>query len=410
MRPGRRSWLLPLVAALMLWAAALARDALDAWIAATDLPPLAVETSPELRDREGRLLRAFTVGEGRWRLATRLEGVDPGYLAMLIAYEDRRFWQHRGVDWRALARAAVQAVMAGRIVSGGSTLTMQLARLLEEGPTGSLAGKLRQMRVALALERQVPKHEILELYLNLAPFGGNLEGVRAASLAWFGKEPARLTPAEAALLVALPQSPERRRPDRHAAAARAARDRVLADMQASGVIDAGTAAAARREPVPTHRRPFPALAPHLTARLVAGRPDARLHRTTLDAGLQARLEALAARAAREAGERLSVAIMVADHRTGEILASVGSAGYTDAARQGYVDMTRALRSPGSTLKPLVYGLAFDQGLAHPDTLIEDRPVAFGAYAPENFDGRYHGTLRLRDALIQSLNIPAVMLA
>uniref|UniRef100_UPI0018E4A359 transglycosylase domain-containing protein n=1 Tax=Roseovarius salinarum TaxID=1981892 RepID=UPI0018E4A359 len=194
--------------ALVLFSAALARDTLDRWVAATDLPVLVAETSTEVRDRDGTLLRVYTVADGLWRLPVAPEAVDPGYIDMLLAYEDKRFHDHAGVDPVALMRAAAQAVWHGRIVSGGSTLTMQVARLLEDGTTGTIAGKLRQMRVALALERRLSKRQILRLYLMHAPFGGNLEGVRAASLAWFDTPPARLTPAQAALLVALPQAPE----------------------------------------------------------------------------------------------------------------------------------------------------------------------------------------------------------
>lgn len=394
-----------LVAALAL--AGGLRDGFDDWVAATALPPLVPEAGVEVTARDGRLLRAFTVADGRWRMAP--GPVDPLFLGMLVAYEDRRFHDHAGVDPLALLRAAGQAARAGRIVSGGSTLTMQVARLLEESGTGRLSGKLRQMRVALALERRLGKEAILDLYLRLAPYGGNLEGVRAASLAWFGKEPRRLTAAEAALLVALPQSPEARRPDRAPEAARAARDRVLARMERAGLLDPARAAAARAEPVPTIRRDFPALAPHLAERLRREDPLAPTHPTTIDAGLQAGLEALAARAVAATGERVSLAILVADHATGEILASVGSAGWTDDRRAGFVDMTLAPRSPGSTLKPFVYALAFDEGLAHPETLIEDRPTAFGTYVPQNFDRSFRGTVRVRDALQLSLNIPVVSL-
>ncbi len=398
-----------LAAAAALWLAAAGRDGFDAWVAATALPPLTVETGAEVRGQGDRLLRAFQVADGRWRLAADPARVDPLYPAMLIAFEDRRFHRHPGVDPRALARAAWQSLRAGRVVSGGSTLTMQVARLIEDGPTGTIAGKLRQARVALALERRLTKAQILALYLDRAPFGGNIEGVRAAALAWLGKEPARLTPAEAALLVALPQSPTLRRPDRGGEAARAARDRVLARAAAAGVIDADTAAAAMTEPVPDRRRPFPMLAPHLADRLRAADPGRAVHRTSIDPALQAALERLAAQAVADRGERVQAAIVVADHATGAILATVGSAGYAADARQGFVDMTQALRSPGSTLKPLVYALAFDDGLAHPETLIEDRPVAFGAYAPQNFDRRFRGTVRVRAALAESLNIPAVLL-
>ncbi|NHB77883.1 penicillin-binding protein 1C [Rhodobacter calidifons] len=403
----RARWFLAL--ALGLWISALGRDRFDAWIDATILPPLAVEMSVEVLDRKGDLLRAYTVADGRWRLALPPDRVDPLYLRLLIAYEDRRFRDHAGVDPRSLARAVAQALWNGRVVSGGSTLTMQVARLLEEGTTGEVAGKLRQMRVALALERRLSKDQILQLYLHLAPFGGNLEGVRAAAISYFGKEPVRLTPAEATLLVAIPQSPESRRPDRAADRAEAARNRVLARAVGAGVLDPETAAAARQEPVPGLRKPFPALAPHLADRARADQPQAATHRLTLDRNLQRALETLAQEAVADRGERLQVAILVAEHGSGEILASVGSAGYQADLRQGFVDMTQALRSPGSTLKPLVYALAFDEGLGHPETLVDDRPLRFGTYAPQNFDRLYLGTIRMREALQLSRNIPVVEL-
>jgi len=406
MRAGR----LICALALGLFLVALARDGVDRWVAATELPDIIAETSAEMRDRDGALLRLYTVEDGRWRLSVGADGVDPAYLRMLIAYEDRRFYRHSGVDPLALMRALGQALTRGRVVSGGSTLTMQVARLLEDSGTGRWAGKLRQMRVALALERRLDKAQILDIYLSRAPFGGNLEGVRAATLAWFGKEPARLTPAEAALLVALPQSPEARRPDRAPEAARAARDRVLARMVGAGVLSDEEAAAARTEPVPTARRPFPALAPHLTD--LARRQDRLSPRQnlTIRRDLQESLESLARNSLRDLPDEVSIAIVVADHRNGAILASVGSAGYgAGEGRQGYVDMARAVRSPGSTLKPFIYAMAFDRGLAHPQTLIRDRPVAFGSYAPRNFDGAWRGELPVADALRLSLNIPAVLL-
>ena len=403
MRAGTR--LIWLVAAL--WAATAALDAGRDWVARTDLPPLSVTVGTEVLARDGTLLRAFQVSDGRWRLAP--GPVDERFVTMLLAYEDRRFYSHSGVDLRAIARAVVQTLWHRRIVSGASTLTMQVARLLEEGPTGTVAGKLRQARVALALEGRLNKVEILDLYLRLAPYGGNLEGIRAASLAYFGKEPRRLTPAEAALLVALPQSPELRRPDRSPEAAEAARARVLARLLAQGALDAEQVAAAAREPVPTTRRAFPTLAPHLTERLHRAQPEALRIATTIDATLQRAAEALALRAIAGQEGRLTAALILADHRNGEILAHVGAAEWSNDARAGFVDMTTALRSPGSTLKPFVYALAFDDGLAHPETLIEDRPTAFGAWRPQNFDRQFRGTLTVRAALQASLNIPAVSL-
>lgn len=396
-------------AACALWLAALGRDRFQAWVDATVIPPLYAPVSAEVLARDGSLLRAFTVGNGIWRLAVEPREVDPRYLKMLVGYEDQRFYHHHGVDVRALARAAVQAVAAGHIVSGGSTLTMQVARLLEDSGTGRIAGKIRQIRVALALEQRLTKRQILLLYLQIAPFGGNLEGVRAATLAYFGREPRRLTTAEAALLVALPQSPETRRPDRFPQAAKAARARVLRRLVAEHVIAAVDAKSALSEPVPTRRHAFPQLAPHVTDRLHAAEPDAPVIRTTIDAALQAKLQALAARAVADGGQRLQVAIVAADHKSGDILAEVGSAHYAADHRDGFIDMTQALRSPGSTLKPLIYGLAFDAGLAHPETLIDDRPVNFDGYAPQNFDHHFRGMIRLRRALQLSLNIPAVML-
>lgn len=369
------------------------------------------DLSITLLDRHDRLLRAYTTADGRWRLPVGVDDVDPHYLAMLKAFEDRRFETHRGVDWWAVVRAMAQALRHGRIVSGASTLTMQTARLVEGRHGRTALGKLRQMALALDLERRLPKTRILDLYLRLAPFGGNIEGVRAASLAYFGKEPRRLSLGEAALLVALPQSPETRRPDKYPAAAERARNRVLARAAAAGVITRAEADRARTERVPTVRREFPKLAPHLADAEVAdakpaGQPRP-VHRLTLDRDLQQSLEMLAREHARALGPDVSTAIIAADHKTGEILAWVGSADYLDKGRLGPIDMVTAVRSPGSTLKPVIYGLAFEAGLAHPETLIEDRPARFGTYAPKNFDDDFHGTVTIRDALAQSLNIPAV---
>ncbi|PTW61337.1 penicillin-binding protein 1C [Breoghania corrubedonensis] len=369
--------------------------------------PSAISRSVEVLDRDGRLLRAYAASDERWRLTVAAKDVDPKFERMLLAYEDGRFYRHGGVDFRALLRAAWQGLSSGRIVSGGSTLTMQVARLLDCGGERSLVGKIHQILCAWKIERQLSKDEILSLYLLKAPYGGNIEGVRAAALAYFGKEPKRLTAAQAALLVALPQSPETRRPDRHHEAARAARDRVLARMVSAGVIASGEAEAAARERMPDRRRPFPMLAAHAADRAVSAAPKAIVHRLTIDAGLQARLEDLARERAGRLGPKRSVAIIAVDHATGEVLASVGSPGYLDANRQGAIDMTRAVRSPGSTLKPLIYGLGFEEGLAAPQSLIEDRPTTISGYAPKNFDHEFRGTVTVREALELSLNVPAV---
>ena len=376
-----------------------------------DIGPLSLAEAQELSatvvDREDRLLRPFTTSDGRWRLPLNPEDVDQRYLKILFAFEDRRFYSHNGVDSKAVARAIFQLVRHGRLVSGASTLTMQVARLLDGKHERTGFGKLRQMARAVQLEQALSKTEILRLYLRLAPFGGNIEGIRAASLAYFGKEPRRLSVGEAALLVALPQSPEVRRPDRNPEAARRARDRVLSRAAAAKVITVAEAEKAKAERVPLARLEFPKLAPHLAEDEVARDPNANVHKLTIDRTLQASLETLAKEQARLQGDKLSAAILVADHSTGEILAHVGSAGYLDSTRMGAIDMTTAVRSPGSTLKPFIYGLSFEAGFAHPETMIEDRPVRFGNYQPKNFDEDYHGTVTIREALSQSLNIPAV---
>jgi len=382
-----------------------------AWIISLGPAPTGagLEFSTVVVDRDGQVLRPYATGDGRWRLPATVENVDPRYIAALIAYEDRRFFQHHGVDPRALVRAAWQLVHNGRVISGGSTLTMQVARLLEPRRERTLLVKLREMVRAVALERTLSKQQILALYLSLAPYGGNLEGVRAASLAYFGKEPRRLTLGETALLVALPQSPEARRPDRTADAARRARDRVLGRIAAAGIVAHDEIARAEAEAVPSARKPMPVLAPHAADQAVAAAPARKLHRLTIDASLQKPLEDLARERVRALGPDVSVAIVVVDNASGEVLARVGSADYFDERRAGQVDMTQAPRSPGSALKPFVYGLAFEDGVVHPETLIEDRPVRYGNYAPENFDLTYQGTVTARRALQLSLNVPAVLL-
>lgn len=380
-----------------------------AWVYSLGRPPLGkdMETSHVVLDREGRLLRAYATSEGRWRLTATVKDVDPRFLKLLFAYEDKRFYEHDGVDLLALGRAAFQFATSGHIVSGGSTLTMQVARLLEPREHRSLGAKLRQITRALELEHALNKSQILSLYLTLAPYGGNLEGVRAASLAYFGKEPRKLTLAEAALLVALPQSPELRRPDRYPQAARAARDRVLDRAAAAGVVPRDEIAHAKAASVPHERKPLPVLAPHAADQVVAAEPGRRVHRLTIDAGLQKTLQDLALERARALGPKISVAILAVDNETGEVRARVGSADYFDERRAGQVDMTQALRSPGSTLKPFIYGMAFEDGLLHPETLIDDRPVRYGSYTPENFDLTFQGTVTVRRALQMSLNVPAI---
>ncbi|MGO4354738.1 penicillin-binding protein 1C [Rhizobium sp. RAF36] len=388
-------------------ALALGLDALDKAYP----PPLdtAGQVSAEVLDADGQLLRAFATPEGRWRLKTDVSDVDPQFLRMLVAYEDRRFYDHHGIDALAIGRAALQLATSGRIVSGASTLSMQVARLIEPRSGRSLSAKLLQVVRAIQIERRLSKEQILDLYLTHAPYGGNLEGVRAASLAYFGKEPKRLTVAQAALLVALPQLPEKRRPDRNLAAAEAARKRVLERVAVADAVGDGEAGRAEATLVPARRMQLPALAAHVAEAALRKAPKEREHKTTLKKQVQEGLELTARNAAMRLGPKLSIAMVMADARSGEIVGEVGSADYFDASRSGWIDMTRISRSPGSTLKPFIYGLAFEQGLVAQETIIEDRPADFFGYRPRNFDMSYQGDVTIREALQLSLNVPAVKL-
>jgi penicillin-binding protein 1C len=360
--------------------------------------------SPVVLDKDGRWLRALPVEHGRWRIRADLARTDPVFVRRLLALEDARFYAHPGVDPLAVIRAGAGDLIRGRIVSGASTLTMQTARLLTPRPR-TLAGKAVEMARALQLQARLSKRQVLALYLTLAPYGGNLEGVRAASLAYFGHEPQSLTDAEQALLIALPQSPEARRPDRRPAAAKAARAMVLSRMARARLIDPDAAREAAAEPTPV-RSAFPALAWQAAGALARAAPAGEASiETTLDADLQRRLEGLAARVAAQQGAGAEAAILVAQTKDRAVRAAVGSAGLTAAG--GWMDLTRALRSPGSALKPFIYGLAIDDGVLAPDTRLDDAPRRFADYQPEDFDRVFHGPVTAREALINSLNVPAV---
>ncbi len=358
----------------------------------------------EVQDRDGRILSVLPAPGSFWRLATRPEDVAPILLDLLIAAEDRRFYDHVGVDPLALARAAGQWLRAGRVVSGGSTITMQAARLLEPRPRGLRAKAIEIFR-AFQLEARFSKRDILGIWLTLAPQGGNIEGMRAGALAWFGRPAQRLDAAEAALLIALARRPAALSPDRHAAAARAARDDLLR-RRAVAMLSAADQALALSAPLPSIRLPMPGLAPHL-ARELARRGDSPI-RSSLDAGLQRASERLAQQALTQLPERASLALIIADLSTRETRALVGGV-FGDENRAGALDLTLATRSPGSALKPFLYAMAFEQGLVRPDTLLADLPRRFGAYAPENFDRGFAGRITAAEALRLSLNLPAVAL-
>jgi penicillin-binding protein 1C len=361
------------------------------------------EISAVVMDRRGAVLRVFPVDDGKWRMRAHVDKLDPDFVTALLAYEDKRFRSHSGVDFAALARATGSFVSAGHIVSGGSTITMQTARLLEPRPR-NIGSKIVESIRAWQLEHRYSKDQILELYLTLAPYGGNLEGVRAASWAYFGREPDNLSPDQIAMLIALPQSPEARRPDTQPKAAIVARERVLMRLADEKVFAADLAKESADYPAPK-RKDFPSIGWHAAEEAMwrAKSPDNIA--TTLDLALEKEVEALASRSSGPKQEGVQVAIMVVDIATREVLASAGSA-HRDVAG-GWIDLTDRPRSPGSTLKPFIYGMAFDDGVASPDTRIADAPKRFANYRPDNFDRTFRGDVTVAQALQHSLNVPAV---
>lgn len=366
------------------------------------------DLSVAVLDRDHRPLRVFTNHEDSWRLPARPNDVSPLMLQLLFAAEDRRFRAHWGVDPLAVLRAVRQNLAARRIVSGASTLTMQVVRLLEPRPRTMVAKLIETLR-ALQIEAKLNKDELLAIYLTLAPYGGNVEGIRAAAQLLFDRPPAALSTAEAALLVALPQAPSRLRPDRFPDRARRARDRVLDRAVATGVLTAEAAALAKQEPIPTRRLSMPMVAPHLAGSARRLRPQTAEIVTTLDGSLQRAVESLARRATVGLGPNAGLAILVIDNRDRTVAAYLGSPDLLDEQRLGPIDMVRAVRSPGSALKPFIYGLGFDDRVIHPETLVSDVSTRFGAYAPANFDRGFSGDLTVREALQRSLNVPAVII-
>ena len=379
-------------------------------------PPLseAFPTSRAVLDSSGRLLRLTIATDDKYRLWTQLDAISPELIEAVLLHEDRTFALHHGVDAAALARAAFRTYTGG-VRQGGSTITMQLARLMHRLDTRTPAGKLRQVAIALQLETFHSKRDILEAYLNLAPYGQNIEGVGAASLIYFNKAPRKLALAEALTLAVIPQSPTRR---------------AMRDEQRKSLIDARNRLFAKwvaRHPAASEQRglvqlplnlrniaDLPFKAPHATTMLLADRSRAasqsdNVLATTLDSKLQYLLErqvALYVARAKRLGI-VNASAMLVDTRDMGVRVVVGSAGFFDDAIDGQVNGTLAKRSPGSTLKPFVYALALDQGLLHPMSVWKDAPTAFGPFAPENFDGRFTGPITAKDALIRSRNVPAV---
>ncbi|MDR6712000.1 penicillin-binding protein 1C [Pseudomonas hunanensis] len=371
------------------------------------LPMPADDLARVVLAEDGTPLWRFADADGVWRYPVSPEEVSPLYLEALLTYEDRWFYNHPGVNPLALARAAWLNLRGGRVVSGGSTLSMQVARLLDPHDR-TLTGKSRQLWRTLQLEWHLSKAEILQLYLNRAPFGGTLQGVAAASWAYLGKSPKHLTPAEAALLAVLPQAPSRLRPDRHPQRAQQARDKVLQRLADYQVWPDQRVREAREEPLLLAPRQEPALAP-LLARRLNTKNSPPLIRTTVDAALQRRLEDLLLGWRARLPERTSAAILVVEAQSMAVRAYLGSIELADARRFGHVDMVHALRSPGSTLKPFLYGMALDDGLIHSESLLQDVPRRYGDYRPGNFSMGFSGPVSASAALALSLNLPAVQL-
>lgn len=371
-------------------------------------PPLPQrrDTSTLVTARDGTPLRAFADAEGVWRYPASAAQVSPLFLQALLGYEDRWFWWHPGINPVALLRAGGQLLRHGRIVSGGSTLSMQVARILDPH-SRTPWGKVKQMLRAVQLEVHLSKAQILQLYLERAPYGGTIEGVEAASWAYLGKSAAQLSHAEAALLAVLPQAPSRLRPDRHPEAAQRARDKLLVRLQQQGTWGAEQVEDARVETVVTRSLRPPLHAALLAQRLHAAHRDEARIRSSIDIQLQRTLEERVASYFSTLPERTSAALLVVDNHTLEARAYVGTLAFGDRQRLGHVDMVQAWRSPGSTLKPFLYGMALDDGLIHSESLLVDAPQSFGGYRPGNFDSAFNGPVSAATALRLSLNVPAV---
>lgn len=354
--------------------------------------------------KDGTPLRAFPDRAHIWRQPIKLDEVSPLYIQSLIEYEDKHFWWHPGINPFSLIRAAFQWVRSGEIVSGGSTLTMQVARILDPTPR-TFAGKLKQLARAVQLEYHYSKKEILTLYMNFAPMGGVLEGVETASRAYLGKSAKRLTHAEAALLTVLPQLPSVLRPDRYPQKAQLARDKVIRRMQ--GIWSKEDINDAITEPIAALMVREPLLAPLLAQRLKNQYPNQLKIDSTINTADQQIVETLLLDRVKVIPPRISMAAMVMDNRTAEVIAYVGSADFTDRDRFSDVDMVRASRSPGSTLKPFLYAFALDEGLIHSESLLSDTPQSFSGYQPGNFQQNFHGPVSVSESLVKSLNVPAV---
>ncbi|MCL1962115.1 MAG: penicillin-binding protein 1C [Desulfovibrionaceae bacterium] len=372
----------------------------------------AVGSSRAIYAQGGELMRITLAGDGQYRLWAPLERISPRLIDAVLIYEDRRFYMHPGVNPAGLLRSAWRNAGGARR-QGGSTITMQLARRVYGIDSRSISGKLEQIGAALWLEARYGKRDILEAYLNTAPYGGNIEGVQAASLIYFRKDAADLTLPEALTLAVIPQNPVKRIAERgRNAELQAARQRLWAAWAERDPAARQHAPDAQLTLAAQSRGSLPFLAPHLTDMLLAQERGARDIRTTIDLRMQATLERVMRqylRAHADVGLNNASALLL-DASTMQVRALIGSANWRDDAIAGQVNGTQAKRSPGSTLKPFIYALALDQGLLHPKTMLKDAPTAFGPYTPENFDHCFAGPLAAEQALIRSRNVPAVAVA
>ncbi len=366
------------------------------------------DTSTLVYGANKELLHVFLSRDEKFRIPTKQSDVTPLYVKTLLAREDRFYPIHFGVNPFSLLRAVYHRISVGHIVSGGSTLTMQTARLLEPRKR-SLVAKVIECFRAIQLEWHFSKDEILNIYMTLAPFGSNIEGVKAAALTYFNKTPKTLTPPEIALLVAMVQSPNSLRPDENPKKSYKARHHILKLMQEKGLITSLEHHLHQDAPLPTTFKKFPREIPHLAWRLKQQYPKQTEIESTINLSLQKQIEHLLKSYQNFLPPQANTAILILDHAHNKPLAYVGSLDYLDPTHHGFVDYIRAYRSPGSTLKPFIYGLAFDSGLVQPDSFILDARRRFGAYYPRNFNKGFHGMVQAREALAQSLNIPAVLM-
>ena len=360
--------------------------------------------------RDGSILHAFLSRDDKWRMYAELSEITPTLRKAIIFKEDKYFRYHPGFNPVAMLRAAGRNLLTGRRTSGASTITMQTVRLLQPRER-TYGNKLLELFRAVQLEVHYSKDEILQLYLNLIPYGGNIEGLKSASLLYFGKPPVLLSLAELTTLTIIPNRPSSLRLGVRNALVMQERNRWLDRFRKAQLFDETVITDAQNEPLKAYRREAPQKAPHLARRLRAENPNTPIVRSTLNPTIQATAEQLVARYAdRIRGYNIhNSAVLVVDNKTREVVAYVGSSDFTNAFDGGQVDGIRAVRSPGSALKPLLYGLAFDAGVITPKTKLADVPTNFGGYEPDNYDRRFNGPVTAEFALANSLNIPAVAL-